>query len=116
MGNGRETTAGDRPPTSYDANLVELSTTLLAMHEEAEAMCGPAGPENGSAFKHLLARRGLMLGLIRVMPASGREGLLAKARVLTIPDIGAVDPHAGWQLAESLAADVIRLEGALPHG
>ena len=86
------------------------------MHEQAEALCAAGAPADQSAVKHVLARRGLMLGLVRAMPASGREGLLAKARILTIPDIGAVDPAAGWQLAASLAADIVRLDGLRAGG
>lgn len=104
-------TGGSRPPTDFDASLVSLSDTLLALHEDAETMCEAGAPADHSAWKNLVARRGLMLGLVRAMPASGREGLVAKARVLTIPDIGAIDPEAGWQLAHSLAADVLRLSG-----
>ena len=97
-----ETNIGGRAPPSYDDNILALCEGPLAMHDDTETMCDAGVPADHSAWKPLIARRGLMLGLVRATPASRREGPVAKARVLTIPDIGVID---------SAAEDVLRLSG-----
>jgi hypothetical protein len=88
-----------------DSELTSAARRLLEIEQELSRLC-PHGDKAQPDFQSVERKRSNLLELLAAMPASTREGMIAKASSLLLPH-ARDDFNQHCEIAASLARDVL---------